>query len=167
MTPEEELFGLAELLGKAALGTDDAAVSKPVGALEQASQEIKRSFCGSWLGYHAHVYYAGLAPPPPGANFSQEWGTRRFHSGSSFGSRGDWEQFDPEDVKARIREMAGQPDLGKAHATATGRREFSRHRSRRSRQFSRTVWIALLALYGRDVAITENRARNTVREVPD
>ena len=26
---------------------------------------------------------------------------------------------------------------------------------------------ALLALYGRDVAITENRARNTVREVPD
>ena len=37
---------------------------------------------------------------------------------SSLGSRGDWREFDAEDVKAHIRECAGVPDLEAAHAAA-------------------------------------------------
>jgi hypothetical protein len=37
---------------------------------------------------------------------------------SSLGSRGDWREFDAEAAKAHIRECAGVPDLGAAHAAA-------------------------------------------------
>lgn len=37
---------------------------------------------------------------------------------SSLGSRGDWREYDPEVVKAHIRELAGEPQLDKAHNAA-------------------------------------------------
>lgn len=67
MTPDEELFEelfvLAESLKKAASGSADDAVDKPVSALEQAARNVGRSFSGSWQGYHSRVYYAGFATP--------------------------------------------------------------------------------------------------------
>ncbi len=90
MTPDEELFVLAESLKKAASGSADDAVDKPVSALEQAARNVGRSFSGSWQGYHSHVYYAGFATPPPGAHFSQEWGL--MDTLGSLGSHGDWRE---------------------------------------------------------------------------
>ena len=117
MQAYEELFGLAERLSEAAATGDADNVSQPLDALEKAVNQVKRSFSGSWLGYHARVYYAGFAPSPPGANFSQEWGLKDL-SLTSLGSRGDWREFDPEDVKAYIYELAEEPDLKPAHAAA-------------------------------------------------
>jgi predicted nucleotide-binding protein len=117
LTPHEELFALAESLKKAARGSESEDVAKPISDLEEAAQQIGRSFSGSWQGYHSRVYYAGFSPPPPGAHFSQEWGLMD-NFASSLGSRGDWREYEPEVVNARIRELAGEPNLENAHKAA-------------------------------------------------
>lgn len=114
MTPYEELFGLAEKLENAASAVDGEEVSAPISALAEAAEKVGRSFSASWQGYHSRVYYADFSPPPPGAHFSQEWGLMDT-SASRFGSRGDWREYDPEEVKARIRQLAGEADLDRAH----------------------------------------------------
>lgn len=115
MTPYEELFGLANKLDEAASSGESDNITQPTGALEEAANEVKRSFSGSWLGYHSRVYYADLSPAPPGANFSQEWGLKRLRT---MGTLGDWLEFDPEVVKARIYKMAGEPDLDASREAA-------------------------------------------------
>lgn len=117
MTPHEELFALAERLKKVADSADSEDVTKPISALEGVAQKVGRSFSGSWQGYHSRVYYAGFSPPPPGAHFSHEWGLRDSYA-SSHGSHGDWREYDIEEVKAHIRQLAGEPDLAKAHKAA-------------------------------------------------
>ena len=110
MTPHEELFQIAERLKKALAPSESKIVTEPIRALEEASQTVKRSFSGSWQGYHSRVYYADFSPPPPGAHFSQEWGLR--------GSNQGWREYDAEDVKSHIRTLAGEPNLEEAHRTA-------------------------------------------------
>ena len=117
MTPYEELFALAERLKKAARASESEDVAKPIIDLEEAAQKIGRSFSGSWQGYHSRVYYARFSPPPPGAHFSQEWGLMDTGP-TSLGSHGDWREYDPKVVKARIRELAGEPHLENAHKAA-------------------------------------------------
>ena len=51
-------------------------VQEPLGVLEDAANEIGKSWSGSWLGYHAHMYYGDLEPRPPGAHFGQDSGFR-------------------------------------------------------------------------------------------
>jgi hypothetical protein len=67
MTVADELFELTAKLNKAASPIEKVEVSKPLDALSAAAEKLKRSFSGSWLGYHAYVYYAELdaAPPEP------------------------------------------------------------------------------------------------------
>lgn len=114
MQPHDELFALAEQLNGAAAGVEDEAVDKPTSAIADAAQSVGRSFSGSWQGYHSRVYYSGFQPPPPGAHFSQEWGLKGTY-GSSLGSRGEWREHDPDAVKSHTRELAGNPDLDRAH----------------------------------------------------
>lgn len=38
--------------------------------------------------------------------------------GTSHGSHGDWREYDAEEVKARIRKLAGDPNLDSAHKAA-------------------------------------------------
>ena len=110
MTPYEELFGLAKKLDEAASTIESDNIAQSMNTLEEAVIEVKRSFSGSWLGYHSRVYYADLSPAPPGANFSQEWGLAR--------TRGKWREFDSEDVIAHIYQMAGEPDLDASREAA-------------------------------------------------
>ena len=119
MKSDEELFAIADRLKKAADESDK--VKKPVSDLEQAAQEIGRSFSGSRQGYHSRVYYAEFSPPPPGAHFSQEWGL--MDTLHSLGSHGDWREYNNEDVENHIRELAGAPSLEDAHAAAEGMRD--------------------------------------------
>jgi predicted nucleotide-binding protein len=116
MKPYEELFEIAKKLNRAFSDAELADVTSPLDALEDAANQVKRSFSGSWLGYHSRVYYSGLVPAPPGANFSQEWGTKELFG--DLGSIGDWREFDPEEVKAQIRRIAGNPNLKTAHDAA-------------------------------------------------
>jgi predicted nucleotide-binding protein len=117
MQTYEELFALAKRLNEAADAKQSGEISEPLQALEKAANEVKRSFSGSWLGYHSCVYYQGLVPAPPGANFSPMRGLKdRSYTGR--GSLGDWCQFDPEEVKAHIRLRAGKPNQKPAEDAA-------------------------------------------------
>lgn len=90
-------------------------ITHPLEALESSATEIGKAWGHSWLGYQSRVYYNQLKPPPPGANFSSEWG---FHELFTMGTRGDWVQFPEEAVEAAIKKRAGNPDTTKAEEAA-------------------------------------------------
>lgn len=113
----EELIEIAKRFERASALGDRRDVTLPLKAVQVAADEIKRSFCGSWLGYHSRVYYDRLMPPPPGAHFSQEWGLKDT-SFSSFGSSGQWREYGFEQIKSIIQTKAGNPDLGPARKAA-------------------------------------------------
>lgn len=112
----DELLKVADQLDDAA-STSQAAQQNPLDALAEVATEFGKAASGSWLGYHANVYYEGFKPPPPGAHFDTQWGLKDM-SITSFGSRGDWREFDPDEVKKRILKVAGNPDLAKIEAAA-------------------------------------------------
>jgi hypothetical protein len=116
MTPSEELFDLAGKLENAYRVAETPEVMGPLDAIEGAANQVQRSFSGSWLGYHSRVYYDGLEPPPPGANFSKEWGLMETYG--NLGSRGSWREFDFDYVKNYVLELAGNPDLEIARRVA-------------------------------------------------
>ena len=122
MTPDEELFAIADSLEAVRVSADLAAAEEALAALDSVAAEAARAFSGSWLGYHSHVYYAGLKPPPPRAHFSQEWGLMDM-SVSSLGSRGDWREYDPNELQACLRAQAGDPSLLDAVHAAAGAAE--------------------------------------------
>lgn len=109
MKTYEELFGLAKELNEGIHTIESDAIHQSLDALEASVNDVKRSFSGSWLGYHSRVYYENLSSPPPGANFSQEWGLKRTISG--LGSVGEWAEFDDEYVKQYVFNNAGNPTL--------------------------------------------------------
>lgn len=82
-------------------------------AVMDAAAALQQSWSGSNLGYHAFVYYKGLQPRPPGAQFSAEWGLQDM-SLTGMGSRGSWCEYLPAAVKESLYEEAGNPDLAKA-----------------------------------------------------
>lgn len=84
--------------------------------LTDAAAAVQNSWSGSNIGYHALVYYEGLAERPPGAQFSIEWGLMD----TSFidGSVGAWHEYPASFVKDAIYERAGHPDLSGAKNTS-------------------------------------------------
>lgn len=110
MTTTEELFAVAHRMEIA--GNDKVIAHARAGmkALDEAVAKVGRAFSGSWLGYHAFVYYEDLKPPPPGAHFSQEWGLMH----SRRGTRGDWCEFDRDGIVELIKAQARNPNLDKA-----------------------------------------------------
>jgi predicted nucleotide-binding protein len=113
----EELFGMANQLEAAAETGNTEDIEQPLSALKDAAHQVERAFSGSWLGYHSRVYYEGFAPPPPGANFSQEWGLKDMDL-TDLGSRGAWREYKYEDVEAHIEALAKHPNLDPARVAA-------------------------------------------------
>ncbi len=74
MTLTEELFQVADATANAHARLREETLRKALSAIERACGQAKRAWSGSNLGYHATVYCEGLEPPPPGVNFSPEWG---------------------------------------------------------------------------------------------
>jgi hypothetical protein len=58
-----------------------------------------------------------VSSPPPGANFSPEWGFAGYPE-LGHGSRGQWREFDPEEVESTIYQLANSPNLEPARAAA-------------------------------------------------
>ena len=84
-------------------------------ALEATAIAVGKTWSGSWLGYHANVYYAGFQPPLPGAVFSIEWG---FSSNLGQGTSGDWREYNYDYVVHVIRERAGNPNTDQHYVEA-------------------------------------------------
>lgn len=116
MNAHEELFSISRRLAEKADASEVQNVRAPIDRLKVAADEVGRSFSGSWLGYHSRVYYNGLTKPPPGANFSQEWGLKELLT--DIGTIGDWDEFDSDVVRTHIFNVAGNPDLAAARKAA-------------------------------------------------
>jgi predicted nucleotide-binding protein len=115
MTHSAELRKISEQLAAEAAKGDAKGVSGPLKALLKAAEQVGRSFSGSWLGYHATVYYADLRPVPNGARFSQQSGlAERFDSDTI----GDWAEYSPESVRDAIYQSARVANLNLAEETA-------------------------------------------------
>lgn len=112
---QEELLEIADRLDELVDRAKAPEISKPLIALGNAADEVGKSWSGSALGYHAYVYYANLKPSPPGAQFSPEWG---LEEAFNMGSRGDWREIDPDEVKKMIHKIADDADLTYAQELA-------------------------------------------------
>ena len=89
-------------------------------ALKAAAIAVGKTWSGSWLGYHANVYYAGFQLPPPGAEFSIEWGFS-----STLGQRiyGDWQEYSYDHVVQIIHGIAENPNIDQHHVAAREAKE--------------------------------------------
>ena len=101
-----EFLAIAEAAGDLAVRESELDTGA-LDALEDAAEQVGKSWSKSNLGYQANVYYDGFTNPPPGAVFSREWG----FEGSTLGSRGDWRPYEAADVVRYIENLAGDPDL--------------------------------------------------------
>ncbi len=130
--------------------------NEPLEALKAVAERVGKAWSGSWMGYQANVYYRDLAPAPPGAKFSQEWG---LHDRFSNDTVGDWEEFSADDVQTSIQQMAGNPDMTSLLRTATDAGE-------RGMEAKATL-VALLAALTREVLPDANLAamRKEVEEI--
>ena len=119
----EELDQIANSLEEFAERGRHQDLQGPLKDLWDAAEQVGRCSSGSWIGYHANVYYQDLRPPPPGVHFSSEWGP----TGVFVPERtiGNWVEYDPSKVTRVIYEHAQNPDVGPANTyTEKGARAF-------------------------------------------
>lgn len=101
-------------------------IQKPLERLKSTAEKTQQCWSGSWIGYHANVYYRDLQPPPRGAHFSPEWGLM---GGLGTDTTGDWQEFDTTDVQTAVRNLADNPDFGPCLALQEEAiQEFEAHR---------------------------------------
>jgi len=110
-----ELKGIYQELQSFAESLNKPEIIKPLDSLEKSANKVGKAWGHSWLGYQSRVYYKGLEPPPPGANFSSEWGFTELYT---IGTRGSWSQFPDGAVEAEIKKRAGNPDITIAQKAA-------------------------------------------------
>jgi hypothetical protein len=100
----DDLFEVASEADEAFARIRDERLQKPLLAIRKTCEEAKRAWSGSNIGYHATVYFEGLRPKPPDAQFSGEWGLMlQPHPG--------WRIMDRQVVIDELLERAGKPDL--------------------------------------------------------
>jgi len=90
MNNTEKLFELSNSLNEYSK-TDIAELDKATAIIDI----IGEAWSGSWLGYHAYVYYEDFKTPPTGAHFSQEWG---FDETFTDHTRGNWKEYSEKQI---------------------------------------------------------------------
>ena len=109
----EELAQIVKRLNKLSQrGTADAIVD-PLSGLQESAERVGKSASGSWMGYHALVYYDGFNIPPSNAHFDHQWGLM---DAAGSRTRGNWMRYDYDTVVEAIQEAAGYPDFGAANS---------------------------------------------------
>lgn len=101
---------LSKSCKESALILDNPEINDIVGKLRFAIDKIGKSWCRSFIGYHAYIYYSNFESPPAGAHFSPEWG---FVEAFSNPITGDWQEYSYDDVYDKIVSIANQPDINK------------------------------------------------------
>ncbi|CKH74202.1 Uncharacterised protein [Achromobacter xylosoxidans] len=93
-----------------ASGSDDAYLS-----IEKAARALGKSASGSWIGYHARVYWKNFDVPPPSVHFSIEQGLRE----NPFNpAHANWVQYESAEVRAAILGDDGEATLQRARTTS-------------------------------------------------
>lgn len=83
------------------LGPELSRIEKSSAAVNNATHQIVSSWSGSWIGYHADLYYRDFAPPPLQNSFSPEWGGIN-------GIPPGWQRRSADEVKERIEKLSGE-----------------------------------------------------------
>ena len=107
----DQLRAEADQLTTCAATERSEQIEVPLRQLLDAAREIGAAWSRSSLGYHSRVYYKDFQQPPPGANFSIEWG---FFPAIAGRTTGEWVEYRHEDVLRLINDRAGNPDLATA-----------------------------------------------------
>lgn len=111
---EIELLGVRKRLLEFSESYDAAPETKRLNELWERAKEVGKSASGSWLGYHANVYYAAFKAPPAGVHFDLDNGT----AGTYFaGPNPDWVEHTSQEVFDLLVD-----DEGKAALAAADRR---------------------------------------------
>lgn len=74
-------------------------ISENYEKVNQNLSKVIAAFSGSWLGYHANVYYQRFGTPAPGDGFNTEWG---FIDPYGSDSTGGWIEVTYEQVRSEI-----------------------------------------------------------------
>jgi hypothetical protein len=120
----EDILGISARLSRAVKRFSQSSLQTEMKKLYDVSLEIGRSWSGSNLGYHARVYYRDFQPPPSGAHFDLQWGLKDRYV--SYGTRGDWVEYEHDSVVAVIRQTAGNPDLNESSERSDELKEICR-----------------------------------------
>ena len=67
--------------------------------LKQNLAQVSRAFSGSWIGYHANVYYKDFQTPPPGDHFRPEWGLMQGYGNPTLQN---WIEYLRDDIRSAI-----------------------------------------------------------------
>ena len=62
----DELLHIADELESLTMRGNQEEIKKPLEELAQVVEQVSKAWSGSWIGYHANVYYKGLQAPPQG-----------------------------------------------------------------------------------------------------
>jgi predicted nucleotide-binding protein len=109
LVPADELFWIADKLTALSREAQESSAYVDAEAIKKAATTIGQAASGSWMGYHANVYYAGLHPPPAGARFSVEWGLMECWPIEA--TVGDWREFSNEQIRSAIRSLSASADI--------------------------------------------------------
>lgn len=137
----EELLEIAGRLERFGLSSQESKTSVALDELYKIADQVGKAWSGSWLGYHALVYYENLNAPPAGAHFSQEWGLMERWPVND--TTGQWREYTADEVETAIWQMAGSPDLRHAQTFADD--------ARRAFETEKTEVLSLLATVLTDI----------------
>ena len=104
MDAAKELYLASDTIGDAIANFESCVSRKKIVDITEACSSVQESWSGSNLGYHANVYYKGLASPPAGAHFSPEWGLESTYFGAA--SDPGFQEFTKARVFDEIRKRA-------------------------------------------------------------
>lgn len=119
----DELEATATTIAAFVEKTKSSEVQKTLRSLEEAAAQVGKAWSGSWIGYHANIYYKNFEDPPVGARFRSDEGPR--HSPWDDGTIGDWEEFKPDHVREQILSRAGNVDLAPYREAALAARKLT------------------------------------------
>ena len=91
---------------RAARRFDAENVAELIDRLRDAIESVGQAWSGSWIGWQATVFTAGLRPRNPGEHFDTEWGSLRVAR-----TTGEWCEYVYEAVRSEIDRRAGTEDF--------------------------------------------------------
>lgn len=113
-----ELLRLADRLDRLVEQFEACPAAIATKATERAAEEVAKAFSGSWLGYHARVYFSDFSQPPASEHFDPEYGLMPRPVGARQRTRSDWMEFSDDQVVKQIQQMANVESLDEATAQA-------------------------------------------------
>ena len=112
---ESDLISARDKLVRVVDAFDQSPEKATLDEIWSRAGELGKSASGSWLGYHANVYFENFDPPPAGVHFDVEHGT----AGTYFGGPDPrWIEHTSQSVVDTLVDEAGKAAFSAAEAAA-------------------------------------------------